>query len=554
VLARLSTAGRAYRTVLANPDLRRVQFAFAASITAEWAAFVALAVFAYGVGGASHVALVGVIRMVPAALATPFAALAGDRFRRERVLVLLTAGSAAALAASALIFFTFRGELAIYALAGVLAVLSTLAGPTLTALLPSLARTPEELVASNGTASTTESLGTLAGPLCAGVVVAVADPGAVFAIGAGAYAAAAVAGLTVETPGARPPGSAPVGRMGREFLAGFHVVVRERHPRLIVTLFAAQTVVRGALNVLIVVLAFRLLGSGESWVGFLTAALGAGGLVGALWALSLTGERLAAPFAFGLLLWGLPISVLAGWPHELSAFLLIALVGVGNSLADVAGITLLQRLVSDDVLTRVLGVLWGLSMAGAAVGFALAPSLVDGLGPRGALVAVGLFLPLVTLLAWPRLAAIDHTAAPPLRELGLLEDIPMFSALSLAAKERLARSLVPVEVPAGETVITEGEHGDRFYVVLEGEADVAERGERRCTHGPGEYFGEIALLRDVPRTATVTARTPLGLCALDRESFLEALSWHAVGRAAGEEVVDERLARGKPDGVAAPRP
>ena len=552
MLARLSTAVRANRTVLSNPDLRRVQFAYAASITSEWAAFVALAVFAYGVGGARHVALVGVIRMLPAALATPFAALAGDRFRRERFLALLTGASAAALAFSALIFFSFPGKPAIYALAGVLAVLSTLTGPTVMALLPSLAKTPEELVASNGTASMTESLGTLAGPLCAGVVVTVADPGMVFALAAGSYAAAAAAILSVRTPGARAPGSAPAGRMSRELLAGFRVVLRKRHPRLIVALFAVQTVVRGALNVLIVVLAFRLLGSGASWVGFLTAALGAGGLVGAVWALSLTGERLAAPFAFGLVLWGLPITVLASWPHEVSALLLIAVVGAGNSLADVAGITLLQRLVSDDVLTRVLGVLWGLSMAGAAVGFALAPPLVDGLGSRGALVAVGLFLPVVTLVAWPRLAAIDRTAAPPLRELALLEGVPMFSALSLAAKERLARSLLPVEVPAGGTVITEGAHGDRFYVVVDGEADVAEGGQHRCTHGPGEYFGEIALLRDVPRTASVTARTRLALCALDRESFLDALSWHAVGRAAGEAIVGERLARGKRDGVASP--
>ncbi len=193
-------------------------------------------------------------------------------------------------------------------------------------------------------------------------------------------------------------------------------------------------------------------------------------------------------------------------------------------------------------------------MAGAAVGFALAPPLVEVLVSRGALVAVGLFLPVVTLVAWPRLVAIDRTATPPLRELALLEGIPMFSALSLAAKERLARSLLPVEVPAGGTVITEGAHGDRFYVVVDGEADVAEAGQHRCTHGPGEYFGEIALLRDVPRTASVTARTRLALCALDRESFLDALSWHAVGRAAGEAIVGERLARGKQDGVASPLP
>jgi Cyclic nucleotide-binding domain len=542
--SRLSAAFVAYRTVFSNRDLRRVQVAYAASISAEWAAFVALAVFAYGVGGARHVALVGVIRMLPAALATPFAALAGDRFRRERVLALLTAASAGALTASAVVFFSFRAEWPIYVLAGLLAVLTTLSGPTLTALLPSLARTPKELVASNGTASTTESLGTLMGSLCAGVVVAVADPGTVFALGAGTYALAAVAVLGVRTAGWQAPAASARARdIAREFLAGFEVVARNGHPRLVVALFGAQTVVRGALNVLIVVLAFRVLGSGESWVGFLAAALGAGGLVGAMWALSLTGERLAALFGVGLLLWGLPIALLAAWPHEISALVLLGLVGVGNSLEDVAGITLLQRLVSDEVLARVLGVLWGLSMAGAAVGFALAPPLVDGLGPRGALVAVGLALVVVVALAWSRLAAVDRTARAPLDELALLADVPMFSPLSLAAKERLGRGLVRVEVPAGAEAITEGDHGDRFYIVAEGEADVTQAGEYRCMHGPGDFFGEIALLRDVPRTATVTARTPLRLCALDRDSFLDALSWHAAGTESGNAIAEERLAR-----------
>ena len=553
VAARLSTALAAYRTVFGNPDLRRVQVAYAASITAEWAAFVALAVYAYGVGGSRHVALAGVIRMLPAALSTPFAALAADRFRRERVLVLLSAASTAALAASALAFFASAGEWPIYALAGGLAVLSTLSGPTLTALLPSLARTPEELVASNGTASTTESLGTVVGAVGAGVVVALADPGTVFALGAGAYALATLTVARVRTAGWQAPAAAVRAReIVHELLAGIDVVARDGHPRLVVALFGAQTVVRGALNVLIAVLAFDVLGSGESWVGFLTAALGAGGLLGAMWALSLTGEHLAAPFGVGLLLWGVPIALLAAWPHELTALALLALVGVGNSLEDVAGITLLQRLVRDEVLARVLGVLWGLSMAGAAVGFALAPPLVDALGPRAALVAVGLFLPVLVALAWRPLAAVDRTAKAPLAELALLADVPLFSSLSLAAKERLARGLVRVDVLPGDEAITEGDHGDRFYIVAEGEAEVTEAGRFRCIHGPGDFFGEIALLRDAPRSATVTARTPLRLCALDRERFLDALSWHAAGREAGDAIADERLARGKDDGPTAP--
>lgn len=194
------------------------------------------------------------------------------------------------------------------------------------------------------------------------------------------------------------------------------------------------------------------------------------------------------------------------------------------------------------MLARVLGVLWGSVMGAVAVGSVLEPPLIGGLGTRGALVASGLFLPLVTFLAWPHLLSIDRTATPPLRELGIPKQVPMFAPLSVAAKEHLAASLVPIAVPAGAPIVTEGEYGDRFYMIDEGEADVVQAGRHLGTRGPGDYFGEIALIRDVPRTATVTARTAVELYALDREDFLAAVTGHAAGREAAEAVVEERLA------------
>jgi MFS family permease len=536
---RLSEAAGAYRTVFRNRPLRLVQFAYGASITAEWGAVVALAVFAYEIRGAVGVGIVGLVRMLPAAIATPFAALLSDRFRRERVLLWIELAAGAALAASAGVFFAGRAEVPIYAFAGLLAIFSTLLRPTLAALLPSLATTPQELIAANGASLTTESLGTLAGPLLAGVIVAAANAGVVFAAAGGLYvlAAALVYGVRVEGPAS----TAEVRSTGQELLGGFRVVAQEPHPRLLVVLFAAQTLVRGSLNVLIVVMAFSLLHAGASWVGYLTAAIGAGGLIGAFGSLALAGRRLAVPFGIGLLLWGLPIAALGLWPNKVAALVLLAVVGVGNSLEDVGGFTLLQRIVRDEVLARVLGVLWGLAMAGVGIGSVLAPPLIHAIGSRWAAAATGLFLAAVVAFAWPRLVSIDRSVTVPLEELAAIGKVPMFRGLSVAAKERVAASLIPVSFPAGSVIVREGEIGDRFYVVVDGELDVVEAG-RPAGRGSPDYFGEIALLRDVPRTATVTARTPVRAYALGRDDFLAAVTGYAAGREVGEAVVAERLA------------
>ena len=164
-----------------NPGIRRVELAWGAAIAAEWAHFVALGVFAYGAGGTRAVGIAGLARMLPAALVAPLASTLGDRFRRERFMTGTAAVGALALGASALVFFTTRSEWPIFALAAVVGVSSTLFRPALQAILPSLARTPEELIAANGATSTIESLATLVGPLLAGVLVSVGNPGVVFA-------------------------------------------------------------------------------------------------------------------------------------------------------------------------------------------------------------------------------------------------------------------------------------------------------------------------------------------------------------------------------------
>src|SRR5439155_11958350 len=293
-------AVKAFRTVLEefgavarNPKLRRLELAYGAAITSEWAFLVALGVFAYERGGATAVGILGLIRMLPAPPATPFTAAFADRYERERALVVVTLLSALALAAATALFYLGRNEAAIFAFAAAHAVVSTLCRPAVAALLPSLATTPQQLVAANGASLTLEGLGTLVGPLIAGVVIATAGVGVVFAFGAVAYVAAAITLAAIHIEGRLRFAHH---RAEGDLTAGFKLLAREPQPRLIVLLFVAQTVVRGALNVLIVVIAFELLHAGGGWVGFLSAAVGAGTLVGGFASMALVGRKLAVPF------------------------------------------------------------------------------------------------------------------------------------------------------------------------------------------------------------------------------------------------------------------
>jgi len=536
--------------VLRNVQLRRVELAWGASVAAEWANFVALGVFAYDVGGTLGVGLAGLVRLLPAALVAPFAALVGDRFRRERFLVAISAGGCVALAGSAAVYFVDRNEYVIFALASIFGLSSTLLRPALQALLPSLARTPEELIASNGATSTIEGLATLVGPLVAGVLIAATNPGVVFVLAGTALLAAALFFARVHVEGRMLMAAASGAQsLRRALLAGYHTVLHARKARLVVGLMVAQTFVRGCLNVLIVVTAFRVLHAGPGAVGYMTAAIGVGGLVGAFAALTLVGRRLAAPFGLALVVWGLPIALVAPRPYLALALVLLALVGAANSVEDVAGFTLLQRVVPDELLTRVLGVVWGLAMGALALGSISAPAVVSAIGPRPALVVVGAILPVLTLVTWRGLLDIDRSVGAPAEELEVIEGVPMFAPLSIAAKEHLAATLTPLSIAAGEVVIRAGDVGDRFYIVRHGDLEVVAAGVH-ATAGDGDYFGEIALIRDVPRTATITALADSQLYAMDRNDFLAAVTSHSGVRAAGEVVVEQRT--GSPARIGGP--
>jgi MFS family permease len=531
---------RVFRQVFANPDLRRVELSFAGFSIAESATWIAIGVYAYSVGGASAVGLVSLLLLAPSALIAPFAAALGDRNRRQRVLLTAYLAQALAAAATAVAMLNGAPPVVAYVSAAVVAWSQTLVRPIQGALLPELSSTPADLTAANVALATTRNVSLLIGPLAASVILDPSkSPGWVYLAMSGVLLASAVLAGRVT---ARAPMPAVIKYRARHALEGFRTVRREPRAGVILTLLSAKYVVQGMLRVLIVVLALEVLHLGQAGVGWLNAALGIGGALGAGVTVMLIGRRRLSPaFAAGIVLWGIPLVLLNVWPLRLFAALCLGMVGVGRSLMDVSGKTLLARVTPEIAMARVFGVLEALYMAALAVGSVLAAVLVDRAGTRVALGVGGAVLPVVALLLWRSLSASDRGPVVSRDRLELIMGVPMFAPLSAQAIERLAANLLPVTAKAGTDLINQGELGDRFYVLDEGHANATVDGREVATYDHGDYFGEIALLRDTPRTASVTALTDVAVFALDRTEFLLAVTDHPESLAAADETVGTRL-------------
>jgi MFS family permease len=527
IRARLGESFGAFRDVFANPNLRRVELAWAGTNIGRWAYFVALAVYAYEQGGAAAVGLVALIRMFPSAIAAPFTSILGDRYPRQRVMFLASVGQAATIGGAAAIALADGAAPLVYTFVGLNSIIGTAFRPAQAAVLPSLAKTPKELTAANVVASTVESIGIFIGPAIGGTILAFSSSGTVFAVTSVTFLWSAFLIARLDVPPAEPRERPSEGKL-RQAFAGFGTILTNRPLRLLEAMAAAQTLVAGAFNVLVVVSALELLDIGKGGVGALNSAVGVGGLIGALVAAVLVGrERLAGHFAFGMLLWGIPIALIGIFPDSIVALPLLLVVGIGNTIVDVAGLTLLQRAVPDNVMARVFGAVNSVTVGTLGLGAMLAPLLIELIGIRGALIATGALLPVLTALLFRGLAELDTGAIVEKEKLDLLRSHPIFAPLPEPSLETLAAKLAEVRHSAGETVFRQGDYGDRYYLIADGTVDVTVDGQRTRSLGPGEGFGEIALLRDVPRTATVTAASDVKLYALERDDFIAVVTGHA---------------------------
>jgi MFS family permease len=531
---------RVLATVFRNPELRRLELAFVGFNAAEWGTWIAMLVYAYEQGGATTAGLVALAQLVPAGLFAPFAAVLADRRGPAWMLTAGYLAQAATMGATGAALLAGAPSLLVYALAALGATSVTMTRPAQAALAPSLARSADELTATNVVSGWIESFGVLVAPAAAGVLLGVSGPGTVYAVMAGVALASALlaAGLPRGTVGAAVEEEGVL----EEAVAGFRLLAKEPEPRVLVALLAAQFIGLGALDVLYVVLALGVLDMGESGVGYLNAAFGAGGVLGIAVTAALVGRpRLAPPLLAGVLVWVVALWLLAGYATTIAAIVLLAAAGAGRSLLDVAGRTLLQRTAPLEVLSRVFGVLEGLSMAGLALGSLLVPLLVAVGGAEAALIGVGAVLPLVALAAGRRLLELDRLATVPVVEIALLRSVPTFAPLGAPELERLARGLKQVDVPAGTVFMREGESGDHAYLVADGELQVMVGDQPLVFLVRSDIVGEIALLRGSARTATVVARSDARLYELDRDGFLETFAGSRAAAGAMEALIDRRL-------------
>jgi len=533
----------ALRTVAKSPGLFRAELSFLGSRSSTWASRFAVSIVAYRHGGAAAVALIGILQTLPAAVFTPVAGALADRWRRDSVLFVTSACSAVALFGAAFLLRPGVPVAYVYVLAVAASVARAVFRPVISALLPSLCHSPYELTSSNAVRGIFDGLAVVVGP-------ALAALGARGGIGGGFVASAAMVGasaILVRGVGraAWHPGLQAAGSL-RAFAEGIRAPLVSRDLALLTGLAGCETFTRGALSVFMVVIAFKMLGLGTGGVAWLMTALGVGGFVGAMATAAFVRHRIAAWSAFGLVMWGLPIVLIGLVPGRATAFGLVALVGFANAFADTGVLTLVARVAPPQTMVRVFALFEGGISLAVALGALLAPVALDGIGLRSSLVVIGVIAPLSAALSWFRLRRLDAGIASMNTEIDLLRRVEILAPLPLPSIERLARSLRHEHVPAGTAVFEQGDIGDRFYVIEHGEAEVVGDGQVLTKLGAGEGFGEIALLKKVPRTAAVRALSDLDLASITGADFVPAVTGHSTTAEGVSSHVDHMLERFTP--------
>jgi MFS family permease len=554
--------GGSLKAVFVNRDLRRMQLAYAGSLVGNWAYATAVAVWAYGVGGPKAVGIFMAVRLAGMALTTPFVSAFADKYPRKQVMIYSDIYSAVLVVAAALCLYADTPALPVFVLAVLMAFGGSAFRAAQGAITPQLATTTEQLTASNGTASTLESLAIFIGPAIGSGLLAVTDVEVVFLLNAASFlwSMLMVSGIRVseeeqEAEQAAEPESlgeavveaaqaeerAAEGFFG-ETSAGFRAMWRDKDLLLTVIEGSAQTIVAGATAVFPLVMAVEILHTGAKGVGLLDSTSGLAAILGGVFAIARASKhKLGQDLVVGVFLWSFPLILVTIWPSPVTAFAVMAFLGFANPLVDVNVFTVIQRLTPNAVLGRVFGAFETCLISTMALGSAITPVLLHTWGLRTTLAILGIAVGVVAVLGYPRMRQMDQRLEAP-AGLPLLQAIPMFAPLKPVTLDALARALARVEVPSGDVIMREGDESDLFYVIESGRVQVtAADGHVLREEGPGDYFGEIGLLRDVPRTATITATESTVLLALEREDFLDAVTGQGEARRLAEDVVVRRL-------------
>ncbi len=544
-LGQLQIVVRALVIDFENRDLGLLGAARIALSFATWSFTIALGVYGFEAHGIAGAGIVALVRLLPGAIASPFAGFVADRYSRRQVLLVSAAAMAAILAGAAIAAGADAPTGVVFVFPALFAVAASGYAPAEAAMFPLLARTPQELSASNVNHAAMENAGFIVAAISTGVLLTATSPGTVFAVAVAAAATVLAVALIAFVRRDRRPEyrDEELPSVAHELSLGARALVFHPALRLSSLTLVLLLLYEGFADVILIALALELLHLEEGAVGFLNAAWGIGALVGgASLALMLNRGRLVAAIAGGSLLLGLATVLPGFFPEESTSYLAWFGIGIGFTFVEVAGKTLMYRLASDETMGRVISALEAGRLLAMALGSLGAILLVEWLHPDGALVVLGALMPVFVVVCWARLRSYEVGAPVAEGPYNLLRGNSIFAPLPIATVERLSHDLAPVEFGAGEEVIVQGEHGDRFFVIETGKVEVFENGEFRRHEGPGESFGEIALLHDVPRTATVRTTEPTRLLALEREQFLTAVTGHRRSHQLAGDVVDDRWA------------
>lgn len=528
----MNRSGRlhACTAVLRDASMCRLVIANLAFMLIETILWIGSLVYAYEQGGAAEVGYAAFALLVPAVIIAPLASFCGDRFHRVHVLVVSYLAIALASAAVALALANDSPSLVVYLAAGVAASAVTFPRPATGALMPCVTESGDQLTAVNVCTGISQSIGAAVGPATAAVLLAWGDVSWLFGAGAalGVLAALLVVGVRTVVDVVPYEQHITIGDVRHETMAGIHLLKRQRQPRLVVGLLGLGGFMIGVLDVSGVVIAIDVLHKSDGFAGVLGAAMGVGSIAGAGLGVLLIGRRRLAPVLVAAA--GLQCLPLLGFSLTTSvvpALVIFLACGAGLSMTEVGGQTLLQGITPDDVMARVFGCLEGFRMACIAVGSLVCSLLVDSIGSGRGLAVVAVGAAGFALLGSPGLLAIDRSRPLPNPELiRLLRGTPIFGPLPAYTLEQLMINLRRFEPGEGVSIVEQGASGSALYVVAAGCADVRRDGVLVHTCQPGDYFGEVALLLDQPRNATVVAHAGSVLYELDRDVFLEAVTGH----------------------------
>lgn len=520
----------------ARTGMRRVLAAYAAYGFIEFFAWLVIVLWCFDRGGASLAGAAAVVQLIPAALLGPALAGIGDRLPRGTALalahglvVVCAVLTWAALAADA-------STVLVIAAATTLTTMIAVVRPIHFAALPQLASAPAQLVSANSLSAVLDGTSRFVGPVVAGVLVA----------GVGASAAMAVAAAVAALPpllclrlGLNAPAEPEEEESGlRAALGGVIALWRDWASLALLFVLAIDFVVTGALDILGVAYAEDVLALAEDGAGLLIGSLGVGGLIGAFAGASLSqGRRLARVVIGGAVLEGAAFALVPVWGLLAPAAVTLALTGFGGAATVVAGRTLLQRATDDRILARVFAVQESTALLGTAIGALLVPLLIDRVGTELAWVPLGVGFALAAVACTGLVLRLEKRAQYLPEELSLLRRVDFLAELPPYDLERLARNSRWVDLEAGTVVLRQGDLGRDFFIIATGEVGVTIDGRRKPGElGAGEFFGEIALLRRIPRTATITAETDIRVLVLRDNDFLAAVTGGVDGRAVMSEI------------------